>query len=80
MICQHCEDVEADRECFVAHERHPECFHRRQGSVWCTAEGGPHPDCRVCERCWDGLPVDETCDEFPCRCYPDLRAAAGRAP
>ncbi len=29
---------------------------------------------------WDGLPVDETCEEWPCRCYPDQRKAAGREP
>lgn len=26
---------------------------------------------------WDGLPVDETCEEWPhCRCFPELRKTA----
>ena len=24
---------------------------------------------------WDCLPIDETTDEFPCACFPELRAA-----
>ena len=27
---------------------------------------------------WDGLPVDETCREWPCSCAAELQAAARR--
>lgn len=62
MLCPHCEEAEGVRECFVAHEKHPGCFHERKAwdrrppgtvSVYCLSEGGPHPDCKVCERCYE---------------------------
>ena len=28
---------------------------------------------------WDGLPIDETCEEWPCVCESDLRRTPGAA-